>query len=149
VDAPAESVLKWADLALVASGTATLETALVGTPGVLFYRVAKGTEIIFRMITPYRDFIGLPNVILKREVVPEFVQQNFSAQKMFPVVQRLIEDSSYRSEQKARLVELRRLLESTQLGSRPSEVVAKRVNGFLKQKNLLEGSRLLIEPTLT
>ncbi|EDY85885.1 lipid-A-disaccharide synthase [gamma proteobacterium HTCC5015] len=62
-----------ADSALVASGTATLETALLGTPMSIVYRVnGLSYQILKRMIKV--DFIGLANIVAGRQVAPEFVQ---------------------------------------------------------------------------
>ncbi|MGE0826605.1 MAG: lipid-A-disaccharide synthase [Candidatus Binatia bacterium] len=62
-----------ADLALVASGTATLETALLERPMVIVYRLAPITYAFARVIVRV-PFIGMPNLIAERRVVPELVQ---------------------------------------------------------------------------
>ncbi len=69
----AQQVLERAQVALIASGTATLEAAIVGVPMVVFYRVSPLSALVGRLLlsTP---FISLPNLICGREVVPEFVQ---------------------------------------------------------------------------
>jgi lipid-A-disaccharide synthase len=54
----------WADLAVVASGTATLEAALIGTPFALFYRVSPSSAWIFKHFVKYSGFIGMPNILL-------------------------------------------------------------------------------------
>jgi len=58
---------------LCASGTATLENALLGIPMVIVYRVSLLTYFIARMIVKVK-FIGMPNILAGREIVPEFVQ---------------------------------------------------------------------------
>jgi lipid-A-disaccharide synthase len=62
-----------ADTALVASGTATLETALLGRPMVIMYRVSAATFALARLLV-HVDHIGMPNIILGRRVFPELVQ---------------------------------------------------------------------------
>jgi lipid-A-disaccharide synthase len=62
-----------ADLALVASGTATLETALFKTPMVITYRQSPLTWVMMRRML-YLPYIGLPNILAGEQVVPEFVQ---------------------------------------------------------------------------
>ena len=62
-----------ADLALVASGTATLETALFKTPLVITYKQSAVTWAIMRRMI-YLDRIGLPNILAGADVAPEFVQ---------------------------------------------------------------------------
>ncbi|MGH8703805.1 MAG: lipid-A-disaccharide synthase [Burkholderiales bacterium] len=63
-----------ADIALVASGTATLETALFKTPMVIAYRQSPVTWALMRRML-YLPYIGLPNVLAGERLVPEFVQQ--------------------------------------------------------------------------
>ncbi|MCH8213115.1 MAG: lipid-A-disaccharide synthase, partial [Proteobacteria bacterium] len=53
-EAAATEAMEWADLAVIASGTATLEAALVGTPSLLFYRVGKATAFIYHNVARYR-----------------------------------------------------------------------------------------------
>ena len=69
------------DAALAASGTVTLETALLGLPTVLCYKVAPLTYWLGRRVlqTPH---IGLPNIVAGREVIPEFLQQDVTAENL-------------------------------------------------------------------
>ncbi len=68
-------VLATAEAALVCSGTATLQAALCNTPHVIFYRATRLLEVQRAITrTPWPKFIGLPNIILDRGAVPEFVQ---------------------------------------------------------------------------
>lgn len=62
-----------ADFALVASGTATLETALLGTPYFLLYKASASTFFFGRRLVKI-PYIGLVNVLAGRHVVPEFIQ---------------------------------------------------------------------------
>jgi lipid-A-disaccharide synthase len=63
-----------ADLALVASGTATLETALLGVPMVIVYRMNPLSYALARRLSDLNQ-IGMPNLIAARPVVPELVQE--------------------------------------------------------------------------
>lgn len=67
------NVVAAADAAVVASGTATLETALLGCPMVIVYRMAWLTHWLARRLV-HLDWIGMPNIILDREVFPELIQ---------------------------------------------------------------------------
>jgi len=69
----AESLLSGADLALVASGTATLETAALGVPLVLVYRTGALNYAIARRVVTLKR-IGLVNIVLDEDVVPECIQ---------------------------------------------------------------------------
>ena len=77
----AGDALRAADVAVVASGTATLEAALARCPHVIFYRVSKLTSQIVRRkyLLPW---IGLPNILARRFVVPEFLQEDASAENL-------------------------------------------------------------------
>jgi lipid-A-disaccharide synthase len=63
-----------ADIALVASGTATLEAALIKTPMVIAYRQSPLTSALMRRMA-YLPYIGLPNILAGEALVPEFVQE--------------------------------------------------------------------------
>jgi lipid-A-disaccharide synthase len=68
------SIVAASDLALVASGTATLETALLGCPMVIAYKMSSITYIAARMLVRGVDFIGMPNILAGRGIVPELIQ---------------------------------------------------------------------------
>jgi len=68
-------LLAAADLALVVSGTAVLEAALLGTPQLLIYRADKLTAFLGKyLIGP--EYIGLPNILTDQELVPEILQDD-------------------------------------------------------------------------
>jgi lipid-A-disaccharide synthase len=66
-------VISCADLALVASGTATLETALLGIPMVIVYKISLLSYLIGRLIVDVKN-IGLVNIIAGKTIVPELIQ---------------------------------------------------------------------------
>jgi lipid-A-disaccharide synthase len=65
--------LSHSDLAIIASGSATLEAAIIGTPAIVIYKVSLFSYIIARLLVKVR-YISLPNIILGKEVFPEFIQ---------------------------------------------------------------------------
>jgi lipid-A-disaccharide synthase len=71
----AYDVLACCDLAIVASGTATLETGLMGVPLIVIYKVSLFSEFIGRMIIKPQH-IGMVNIIAGKTVAPELIQQN-------------------------------------------------------------------------
>jgi lipid-A-disaccharide synthase len=95
-----------ADCAIVASGTATVEAALLGTPMVVVYRVAPVTASILRHMirTP---FIGMVNLIAGRLVAPELIQDDFTPERVAIEVRRLLDSPEAREEAKAGLAEVR------------------------------------------
>jgi lipid-A-disaccharide synthase len=70
------SIVAASDLALVASGTATLETALLGCPMVIAYKMSPVTYALARMLVRGVDFIGMPNILAGRGIVPELIQSD-------------------------------------------------------------------------
>lgn len=72
------NLLAASDVAIVASGTATLESALLGCPMVIVYRVSPLTYWLARRLIRI-DFIGMPNIILERSVFPELIQNDVNA----------------------------------------------------------------------
>jgi len=80
------NVVHAADAVLVASGTATLETALLGRPMVIMYRVAPLTFALARLLV-HVERIGMPNIILGRTVFPELLQRDVTRDKLVAAVQ--------------------------------------------------------------
>jgi lipid-A-disaccharide synthase len=68
------SIVAASELALVASGTATLETALLGCPMVIAYKMSPVTYALARLLVRGVDYIGMPNILAGRAIVPELIQ---------------------------------------------------------------------------
>jgi lipid-A-disaccharide synthase len=100
------NALAAADCAIVASGTATVEAALLGTPMVVVYRVAPVTASILRHMvrTP---FIGMVNLIGGKLVCPELIQDDFTPAAVEKEGRRILESTDARDEMKAGLAEVR------------------------------------------
>lgn len=88
----ANDALKAADIGLVASGTATLEAALARCPHVIFYRVTALTASIVRrrLLLPW---VGLPNVLAGRFVVPELMQEDATPENLAQAALNLFDDT--------------------------------------------------------
>lgn len=78
-------VLAAADAAIVASGTATLESALLGCPMVIVYKMSPLTYWLARRLVRVR-WIGMPNILLGRGVFPELIQDEVSPEKVAAAV---------------------------------------------------------------
>lgn len=87
-------VMRQADAAVIASGTATLESVLAGCPTVLIYRVAKLTEWFARCVIHTIRHVGLANIIAGREVIPELLQEQCNPQAVADQVCRLLTDTA-------------------------------------------------------
>lgn len=77
----AREALSASDLALVCSGTATLEAALLRCPMIITYRVTALSAWIYRKMR-YLPWVGLPNILLGRLLVPELLQEDATADKL-------------------------------------------------------------------
>jgi lipid-A-disaccharide synthase len=89
-------VLSSARFALVASGTATVETTLFGLPFVILYRVKPVTYWLARALVNI-EHIGMVNILAGRRIVPEFVQHDAAARKVLPVAHDLVAESDARA----------------------------------------------------
>jgi lipid-A-disaccharide synthase len=106
VEGATYDALAAADCAIVASGTATVEAALLGTPMVIVYRVSGASAFILRRMirTP---FIGMVNLIAGKQVAAEFVQEKFTPVAVAHEVSRLLGSQTMRDEMKAELAKVR------------------------------------------
>ncbi len=84
------------DAVLVASGTATLETALVGRPMVIAYKMSPWTYRIMHGMG-YLPWVGLPNILARRFVVPEFIQDDATAENLAQAVGNIMIDRPARA----------------------------------------------------
>jgi lipid-A-disaccharide synthase len=94
-----------ADLALAASGTVTVEAALLGTPMVTFYKVAAASWMLGRMLVRV-PFYSMVNLIAGRAVVPELMQSNFTGERLAAEARRLLRDDGARAQMRTDLAEV-------------------------------------------
>ena len=91
VDGHSKTCMQAADVILLASGTATLEGMLLKKPMVVSYIVSPITAMIMRRLLK-QDFISLPNLLAGREVVPEIIQEQATAENLAKAVNERLED---------------------------------------------------------
>ncbi|MBQ9462976.1 MAG: lipid-A-disaccharide synthase [Bacteroidales bacterium] len=92
-------ILKYAQAAIINSGTASLEAALIGTPQVVCWSSSKFTYIVAEYILNVRKrikYISLGNLCLGRQAFRELVQDDFTPDAVCRELQRLIGDKEYR-----------------------------------------------------
>ena len=115
-----------ADCALVASGTATVEAALLGTPMVVVYRVSPATAFIARRLVRTPHF-AMVNLIAGRRVVPELIQEEFTAEAVAAEARALLGSSNVREQMKRDLAEVAARLAGANPGGaidRAAEIIA-------------------------
>jgi lipid-A-disaccharide synthase len=86
-----------ADVALVSSGTATLECALLVCPMVIAYKLAPLTAVVARVLVRGVSHIGLPNVVAGREIVPELVQGDVTPERVAREAEAILADPARRT----------------------------------------------------
>jgi len=99
-----------ADLALVTSGTATLECALLECPMVIVYRLSPVTWALGRLLVRGVTHVGMPNIVAGREVVPEFLQRDVTGTRIAAAARAILEDPARRAAIQAALREVRQRL---------------------------------------
>jgi lipid-A-disaccharide synthase len=108
---------------IVASGTATVEAAIMGTPFVMVYRVSALTYKLGRprVKVPY---FAMVNLIAEEEVVPELVQNKFTVENIVTEMNKIIQDGEPRARMIARLAAVKNRLKHGSGGAHPSETAA-------------------------
>jgi len=105
----ARAALYHSRASVVASGTATVEAALLGNPFVVVYRVSKLTYEIARRVVKV-PFVAMPNLIAGKMVVPELIQNAFTAGNIVRHIEPLLPEGSVRESMKMELARIRSLL---------------------------------------
>src|ERR1700676_3573233 len=103
------NALASADAAIISSGTATVEAALLGVPMVVVYRVSQLTALLAKPLIRTSHF-AMVNLIAGKRVVPEFVQDNFTPAEVAAGTLHLLEDAQARLAMRSELAEVRKRL---------------------------------------
>lgn len=103
--------LAYAELALAASGTVTIEAALLGAPLVSFYRVNALSWMLGRWLV-HAPFLSMVNLVAGREIVPELIQGEMTGERIAAEAIRLLDDDAARSRMRADLAQVAALLAS-------------------------------------
>jgi len=118
---------------IVASGTATVEAAIMGTPFVMVYRVSPLTYALGkpRVKVPY---FAMVNLIAEEEVVPELVQHKFTAENIVRELNKIIPDGEPRTRMMQRLAAVKARLRGSGGGAHPSETAAEIILGEISRR---------------
>jgi lipid-A-disaccharide synthase len=123
----AYNAIRYARAAIVASGTATLETALLGTPEVIVYRISGATWFLGKFLLKVRLF-GIVNIILGEEVAPELFQDKFTPDLVSRAAIKLMDDVWIQSRIRGKYELLRKSLGGGNAPQRVAEAVARVLN---------------------
>jgi lipid-A-disaccharide synthase len=88
--------LRHARAAVINSGTASLEAALIGTPQVVGYRIAWLTYLVGRIILKIK-YISLANLVIDRAAFKELLQNYLTGENLVMEIRRILEDGNYRA----------------------------------------------------
>ncbi|HUT04960.1 MAG TPA: lipid-A-disaccharide synthase [bacterium] len=111
------------DAALVASGTATLEAAILGVPMIVGYKVSFPTYLVGKLLIRV-DHVALPNIIAGKRVVPELIQSDLTPERLGRELASLLEDAGLRKQQKDELKRVTGLLGECGASKRAAGFVA-------------------------
>jgi lipid-A-disaccharide synthase len=117
----ARIVLAQSRAAMVASGTATVEAALIGTPFVVVYRVSPMTYRFGRRMVKV-PFFAMPNLIAGRQVVPELIQQDFTPENLAQHLRGILSDGRILEDMLAGFREIREKLAAAGEGTAADRV---------------------------
>ncbi len=128
LDGRSHDAIVAADVALVASGTATLETALLQRPMVITYRMPR---VSWWMMNPrrYQPYVGLPNILAGEFVVPEFLQDAATPENLAQAVLDLLNDAPRRERIRQRFAGM-----LTELRQNTSQKAADAVMPYLENR---------------
>ncbi len=109
IDGYTYEMMKYCDLLIVTSGTATLEAAYIGTPMIIVYKTSKVSYEIGKRLVRVNS-IGLPNIILNAKIVPELVQDEVNPLSLFHSADAILNDPIQSSTIREELQKIRTLL---------------------------------------
>jgi lipid-A-disaccharide synthase len=118
----ASEAMALSDVLLIASGTATLQAAVVGTPMVLLYKTSPLTYRLARWLITVK-WIGLVNLVAGRSIVPELIQDEATDERLCQEVLRLLRDPSAYNGMKEGLRQVRQSLGEPGASHRAAQVV--------------------------
>jgi len=122
LDGQARLALAAADVVLVASGTATLETALFGTPLVIVYRTGWLNYAIARRVVRLPR-IGLPNILAGAEVAPELIQDALTPARLVATLAPWLDDPAANAASRRGLAVVRERLGGPGASRRAAELL--------------------------
>ncbi len=111
-----------ADAAIAASGTVTLETALLGTPSVVVYRVSMLTYLIIKLLIKL-PYIGLVNIVRRKRIIPEYIQFSIHIPQIAQQVLRFVREPAYADEIRRELRYVKKMLGGEGAAARAARIL--------------------------
>jgi lipid-A-disaccharide synthase len=131
VDGDKYDLIKTSHAVMVASGTATLETAVCGTPGVVIYKTSLFTYLLAKRLVKI-DMIAMANIVAGERVFPELIQKDAAPERIADEINKILSDKKYSDDIKKRLSNIREKLEPGGSYARAAELINRE---FLQEHN--------------
>jgi lipid-A-disaccharide synthase len=128
IEGQSPRVIKASDLVITASGTATVESAILGKPMVIIYKVPFLSYLVLRRLIKL-PCIGMVNILLKEKAFPEFIQYNARPFDIFKACSKILEDNIYREKMMEKLRRIQTLLGAPGASLRAAEEVWRITSG--------------------
>jgi len=117
-----DDVMRISDVVIVASGTATIEAAIMGAPMIVVYRVSPLTYLLGKMLIKIKN-IGMVNIIAGKTVVPELIQKDVTPEKITSAVVQILENPSKQEEIKKELSSLKEKIGNPGASFRAAQII--------------------------
>ena len=122
VEGQTYDVMNVSDLLIAASGTATLEGAIIGTPMVIIYKVSRLSYWIGRALIRV-DHIGLVNLVAEKRIAPELIQNDANPERIAKEALRILRDPLLSRQMRESMAEARKRLGEPGAADRASRIV--------------------------
>ena len=116
-------VMNLSDLLIMASGTATLEGAILGKPMIIVYKVSLPSYWVGRALIRV-DHIGLVNLVAEREIAPELIQKDVNPERIADEASRILRDPILRRKMAESMDEVRQKLGEPGAAQRAAQIVS-------------------------
>ncbi len=114
--------MKNSDLVLTKAGTSTMECALIGTPHLIFYKTSPFNYYLLKPIVKVSK-LGIVNIISGKDIIKEFVQNDFTPEKVHDEAVKILNDPEYRSNMKLNLSKVWEILGNRDASAEAAKIV--------------------------
>ena len=115
-----QKALECADVALVASGSATLEAAVFGTPMIIIYKMAILSWWISKLMVK-TDYVGMVNIIAEKKIVPEYIQNQANSESIIKETFAMINSLEKQEKMRSDLLSVQKKLQSSDASRRAAQ----------------------------
>jgi lipid-A-disaccharide synthase len=120
-------IMKYSDLLIVASGTATLEATIFETPMIIVYKVSPITFLFAKLFVKI-PYIGLANILAKEKIVPEIIQKKLLGEEIAKEIEKVIKNTEIMEKMRENLGRIKTMLGSSGASKRAAELALKLIN---------------------